>query len=70
MNKLLIWMGRIAGLVGLIAIGSAFALRAVGVWHLGSVQVGTLMNAGIAAMVIGAWAYAASLAERERPHRP
>jgi hypothetical protein len=29
-------------------------------------QLGTLMHAGVAAMVLGAWAYAASMAERDR----
>ena len=70
MNDLLIWMGRIAGLVGLAAVGCAVLLRASGVWHLGGVQIGTLMNAGVAAMVLGTWAYAASIAERKRPDRP
>lgn len=70
MNDLLIWLGRIAGLVGLAAVGGAVLLRATGVWHVGGVQIGTLMNAGVAAMVLGTWAYAASIAERRRPDRP
>jgi len=70
MSHLLIWMGRIAGLVGLVAVVCAVTLRATGVWHLGGLQLGTLMNAGVAAMVLGTWAYAASLAERNRPDRP
>ena len=70
MNQLLMWMGRIAGLVGLVAVGCAVMLRAAGAWHVGGLQLGTLLNAGIAAMVLGAWAYAASIAEREpRPGR-
>jgi hypothetical protein len=64
MNGLLIWVGRVAGLVGLVAVGGAVTLRLAGVWHLGALQIGTLLNAGIAAMVLGTWAYAASLAER------
>ncbi len=70
MNDLLIWMGRIAGLVGIVAMGCAVVLRATGVWHLGGVQIGTLMNAGVAAMVLGTWAYAASIAERKKHDRP
>ena len=70
MNHLLIWMGRVAGLVGLLVVGGAVMLRASGVWHLGGLQLGTLLNAGVAAMVLGTWAYAASLAERERAGRP
>jgi hypothetical protein len=67
MIQLLLWIGRIAGLVGLGTAGCAVLLRATGVWYLGSIQLGTLLQAGVAAMVLGAWAYAASMAERERP---
>jgi hypothetical protein len=67
MNYVLIWIGRIAGLLGMVAVGCAVIARATGVWYLGGLQLGTLMNAGIAAMVLGAWAYAASVAERKRP---
>jgi len=64
MHGLLIWIGRVAGLVGAAAVGGAVLLRLAGVWHLGMLQIGTLLNVGIAAMVLGTWAYAASLAER------
>jgi hypothetical protein len=70
MNSLLIWMGRLAGLVGLLLVGAAVLLRATGVWHLGGLQIGTLMNAGVAALALGTWAYAASLAERKWSDRP
>ncbi|MCU0923415.1 MAG: hypothetical protein MUF16_24340 [Burkholderiaceae bacterium] len=64
MNSLLIWIGRIAGLLGLATAACAAVLRLSGVWHVAGLQIGTLMNAGVAAIVIGAWAYAASVAER------
>jgi hypothetical protein len=70
MTHLLIWIGRIAGLIGLAAVGGAVMLRAAGMWYLGGLQLGTLMNAGVAAMVLGIWAYVASLAERKGPQRP
>jgi len=70
MNNLLIWIGRVAGLSGLIAVSAAVMLRATGVWHLGGLQIGTLMNAGVAALALGTWAYAASLAERKWIDRP
>jgi hypothetical protein len=70
MTHLLLWIGRIAGLIGLLVVGCAVLLRATGVWYLGGLQLGTLMNGGVAAMVLGTWAYAASLAERQRPDRP
>ena len=68
MFRLLLWIGRIAGLVGLTAAGCAVLMRASGVWYAGSLSLGTLLNAGVAAMVLGTWAYAASLAE-SRPAR-
>lgn len=69
-HLLLIWVGRVAGLIGLAAVGGSVMLRASGSWYLGGLQLGTLMNAGVAAMVLGTWAYAASLAEGKRPDRP
>jgi hypothetical protein len=67
MTTLLLWLGRLAGLLGIAASGVAVALRLSGVWHIGSLQLGTLLQAGIAALACGAWAYAASMAERPRP---
>lgn len=69
MNTLLIWIGRLAGLVGLAAVVCAVVLRATGSWHVGGLQIGTLLNGGIAALVLGAWAYAASIAERAHADR-
>jgi hypothetical protein len=63
MNSLLRWVGRLAGVIGLAAMACAVALRLSGVWYVGGLQTGTLMNAGVAAMVVGAWAYVASMAE-------
>ncbi|HMO47431.1 MAG TPA: hypothetical protein PKB14_15530 [Rubrivivax sp.] len=67
MIELLLWIGRLAGLLGLAATAVAVALRVSGTWHVGGLQLGTLLQAGIAALACGAWAYAASLAERRRP---
>ena len=67
MIHLLKWIGRIAGLVGLGAVGCAVLLRATGSWYLGSIQLGTLLQAGMAATLLGAWAYAASIAESKSP---
>jgi hypothetical protein len=65
MSQLLIWIGRLAGLVGVGTAVCAVLVRATGAYHLGSMQLGTLLNAGVAAMVLGALAYAAAIAERE-----
>ena len=64
MSKLLVWMGRVAGLAGVILAAIAVVARLSGWWHIGSLSVGTLLMAGVAAMVAGTLAYAASLAER------
>jgi hypothetical protein len=69
MGQLLIWTGRLAGLIGVGASGCAVVVRASGAYHLGSMQLGTLLNAGIAAMVLGALAYAAAIAEFGSPGR-
>jgi hypothetical protein len=69
MSQLLLWIGRLAGLVGVGAAGCAVVMRASGAYHLGNMQLGTLLNAGIAAMVLGALAYAAAMAEFGPPGR-
>jgi len=69
MSQLLIWIGRLAGLVGFGATACAVVVRASGSYHLGSMQLGTLLNAGTAAMVLGVLAYAAAMAEFGGPGR-
>lgn len=69
MSQLLLWIGRLAGLVGVGATGCAVVVRASGAYHLGNMQLGTLLNAGVAAMVLGVLAYAAVIAEFGHPGR-
>lgn len=64
MDALLLWIGRLAGLLGAAATVVAFGARAAGVWHLGNLQIGSLLLAGIALTSLGALAYVAMLAER------
>ncbi len=64
MINLLIWVGRVAGVLGLFLGATAAAARVMGMWHVGSLQVGTLLTVSVAAMVLGALAYAAAVAER------
>ena len=66
MQALLLWIGRLAGLIGVIACAAAGFSRLGGSWSIGSFQVGTMLQAGTAAMVLGCFAYCASLAERSR----
>jgi len=66
MNNLLIFIGRLAGMLG-VALGVAsVCARALGVFFVGTLQVGTLLQASIASMVLGTLAYAAAVAERHR----
>lgn len=68
MINLLIWIGRMAGILGLLLGTTAVAARAMGMWRIGDLQVGTLLLGSVAAMALGALAYAAAVAERG--HRP
>jgi hypothetical protein len=64
MIKTLIWVGRMAGILGLILAVTAVGARATGVWQLAGMQVGTLAQASIGVMVLAALAYGAAAAER------
>jgi hypothetical protein len=65
-NDLLIWIGRLAGIVGVLVGFGAIAARAAGLWHIGSMSSGAMLQAGVAAMVVGILAYVAAIAERNR----
>ncbi len=66
MEHLLLWIGRLAGLVGILVCAVAFSARITGTWNLGGFQVGALLQAGMAAMILACLAYSADLAERAR----
>lgn len=66
MSNLLILIGRLAGILGVILGAASVAARAMGMFFIGTLQVGTLLQASIASMVLGALAYAAAVAERRR----
>ena len=64
MTNLLLWLGRLAGLAGILVVLVAVATRARGLYAVGGYQAGTLLLVGIALMVLGCLAYVGSLAER------
>jgi len=64
MGNLLLWIGRLGGVLGLLLIAGAVLARFRGTYNLAGFQVGTLMLAGIAVMVVGCLGYLAFLAER------
>ena len=71
METLLLWIGRLAGLAGIALCTFAVLVRLAGLWHLGTFQVGTLLEVGMAGMLLACLAYLSTLAEgaalRRRP---
>ena len=66
MNKLLLWVGRIAGVGGLLLCVMAGLVRITGHYWLGSFQVGTLLQLGMAVMIVGCLSFLAALTARSR----
>ena len=53
MEKRLLWIGRATGAAGALLTVLAMAVRASGQYFLGGFQLGTLLLAGMAAMIFG-----------------
>ena len=66
MQGLLIWVGRLAGIVGVLVVVAAVVERLLGVYRLGGLGVGTILEAGMASILIGCLGYLAALAERKQ----
>lgn len=64
MEKLLVWTGRLAGLVGVLICAVAVVARFKGAFWLGGLQVGTLLQGGMAAMLLGCLSLAVVLTWR------
>jgi hypothetical protein len=64
MEMLLLWIGRVAGLVGTLVALGAVVLRAQGLFTVGHFQTGTVLQAAIALMLIGCLGYIAAIGER------
>ena len=64
MIELLKWSARAAGLLGVVLVAVSVAVRFTGSYSLGSFQIGTVMQAGMAAMLFACLAYLAIMAER------
>jgi hypothetical protein len=63
-GNVLVWIGRLGGVLGVLLTAAAVLARFRGTYNLAGFQVGTLLLAGIAAMVVGCLGYLAFLAER------
>ena len=66
MNKLLRWTGRSSGVIGILLCAVSVVARAAGMFVIGSFQVGTLLQAGMAMMILGCLAYLAVLVDGVR----
>ena len=66
MENLLRWIGRLGGAAGIVICAVAVLGRLRGVYNLAGFQIGTLLLAGIAAMLVGCLGYLAAIAERPR----
>jgi hypothetical protein len=66
MESLLLWIGRIAGIVGLALSAWAAYARLTGAYFAGGFQVGTLLLAGMTAMLVACLCLLLVLTERIR----
>lgn len=66
MNNLLRWLGRSAGVIGVLLCAVSFLARAAGVWTIGGFQVGSVLQAGMAGMILGCLAYLAVLVDVQK----
>jgi hypothetical protein len=66
MNDMLLWIGRVGGVGGVLLCAVAAIARISGHYFLGSFQVGTLLQAGMAMMIAGCLGFLAVLTERSK----
>ena len=66
METLLLWIGRIVGIVGLLLSGWAAFSRVTGAYYAGGFQVGTLLLGGITAMLAACLFLLLALTQRSR----
>lgn len=63
MQALCKWVARLAGIAGVAAIVLAFLGRLAGAYWLGGFQLGTVLQAGMAATLLACLAYLVALVE-------
>ena len=66
MDVLLIWIGRLVGLAGVVLCGVAVYSRMTGSYFVGSFQVGTLLQAGMTAILVGCFCLLIAITNRHR----
>lgn len=67
MESLLLWIGRIAGVAGLILSAWAAYSRMTGAYFAGGFQIGTLLLVGMTGMIIACFCLLLVLTRRPRP---
>ena len=70
METVLLWIGRLAGLLGVALALIAVGARLAGAFWIAGFQAGTLLQAGIAAMVLACLAHLVVLASRSGGDKP
>jgi len=63
--KALLWLGRIIGALGTLLCALSVVLRLLGNYWLAGFQVGTLLQAGSAALVFGCFCLLLHLTQRD-----
>jgi hypothetical protein len=63
MQALCKWIGRFAGVVGVVTLVLSLLARLGGAYRLGNFQVGTILQAAMAAMLLACLAYLIVLVE-------
>ena len=66
MGTVLLWVGRLGGIVGVLLCAMAVVLRLRSVYNFAGFQIGTFLLAGVAAMLVGCLGYLAVMVERPR----
>ena len=66
MEGILLWIGRIAGIVGLLLSAWAATARLQGSYFAGGFQIGTLLTVGMTGMLIGCFCLLLVLTMRTR----
>jgi hypothetical protein len=66
MQALLIWLARVSAVVGVLLIAVAVIARLTGVYSLGGFYSGTILQGGMAAVLLACLGYLTALAERSK----
>lgn len=70
MDRMLMAIGRLAGLAGAVLCAIAGIARLTGAYWLGGFQLTTLLQAGVAGMVLGCMCFLMVLVERIGEREP